>query len=88
MILHTVVAGPLEVNCYILGCEKTNKAAVIDPGGDAERIISVIDNSKLLDRIIDTDRLSRESKVFTEFCIGNGADTRRPVSGKVYGYEI
>ncbi len=47
MILHTVVAGPLEVNCYILGCEKTNKAAVIDPGGDAERIISVIDNSKL-----------------------------------------
>jgi len=47
MILHTVVTGPLEVNCYLVGCEKTNKAAVIDPGGNAERIISVIDDNKL-----------------------------------------
>jgi glyoxylase-like metal-dependent hydrolase (beta-lactamase superfamily II) len=47
MILHTVVTGPLEVNCYLVGCEKTNRTAVIDPGGDAERIISVIDDNKL-----------------------------------------
>ena len=35
MILDTLPTGPLEVNCYIIGCEKTRKAAVIDPGGDA-----------------------------------------------------
>ena len=47
MILHTVVTGALEANCYILGCEETNKAAVIDPGEDAEKIISVIEENRL-----------------------------------------
>jgi len=26
-------------NCFILGCEKTKEAAVIDPGGDADEIL-------------------------------------------------
>jgi hydroxyacylglutathione hydrolase len=39
MILETVVVGPLEVNCYVLGCEKTGKGVVIDPGADPDRII-------------------------------------------------
>ena len=39
MILDTLPTGPLEVNCYIVGCEKTRKAAVVDPGGDAEKIL-------------------------------------------------
>ena len=47
MILHTVVTGPLEANCYILGCEETNKASMIDPGGDADKIISAIDERGL-----------------------------------------
>jgi hydroxyacylglutathione hydrolase len=41
MILETVVVGPLEVNCYVLGCEKTGEGVVIDPGGNPDRIISV-----------------------------------------------
>ncbi|HKZ16765.1 MAG TPA: MBL fold metallo-hydrolase, partial [Geobacteraceae bacterium] len=41
MILETVIVGPLEVNCYILGCEKTGEAVVIDPGADTDRIIPV-----------------------------------------------
>jgi hypothetical protein len=28
----------MSANCYIAGCPKTRKAAVIDPGGDASRI--------------------------------------------------
>ena len=35
-------SGPLEVNCYIIGCEKTAKAAVIDPGGDADKIMALL----------------------------------------------
>lgn len=42
MILETVVVGPLMVNCYILGCEETREGIVIDPGGDADRILSVV----------------------------------------------
>jgi hydroxyacylglutathione hydrolase len=39
MIFDTIVVGPLQVNCYIIGCEETMEGAVIDPGGDADRII-------------------------------------------------
>ena len=35
-------SGPLEVNCYIIGCEKTAKAAVVDPGGDADKIMALL----------------------------------------------
>lgn len=30
--------GPLQTNCYVLACTKTNKAAVIDPGWDGRAI--------------------------------------------------
>ena len=32
MIIKTIVVGPLDVNCYIFGCEDTKVAAIIDPG--------------------------------------------------------
>jgi hydroxyacylglutathione hydrolase len=38
LILQTLVVGPLETNCYILGDEKSKDAVVIDPGGDFEEI--------------------------------------------------
>jgi len=43
MILEQFVVGALEVNCYLIGCEQSNEIAVIDPGGEAQRIISTIE---------------------------------------------
>jgi hydroxyacylglutathione hydrolase len=37
-----LVVGPIQANCYIMGCERTKLAAVIDPGGDANRILMVL----------------------------------------------
>lgn len=42
MILETVAVGPLMVNCYILGCEKTREGLVFDPGGDPEKILAIV----------------------------------------------
>jgi hydroxyacylglutathione hydrolase len=42
MIFETVVVGPLQVNCYIIGCEDTLEGVVIDPGDDADRISRAI----------------------------------------------
>ena len=42
MIFETIVVGPLQVNCYLLGCEETGEGVVIDPGADADRIISLL----------------------------------------------
>lgn len=37
-----LVVGPIQANCYIMGCGRTKLAAVIDPGGDANRILMVL----------------------------------------------
>lgn len=35
--------GPLQTNCYMLGCEETNLAAIIDPAFDAKAIYTMAD---------------------------------------------
>ncbi len=42
MKIEAIVVGPLQVNCYLLICEKTGKAAVIDPGADAPLIMQAV----------------------------------------------
>ncbi|HET6446757.1 MAG TPA: MBL fold metallo-hydrolase [candidate division Zixibacteria bacterium] len=36
--------GPLPTNCYLVGCEKTFQAAVIDPAWDGKSIAAMADN--------------------------------------------
>lgn len=41
MIAYRIVpVTPFEQNCSIIWCEKTKKAAVVDPGGNQERILA------------------------------------------------
>ena len=47
MIINNIVVGPLEVNCYILGCEDTKEVAIIDPGDNADEIIKTIEKADL-----------------------------------------
>ena len=42
MKVKMMQVGPIGTNCYILEDEETHKAAVIDPGDEAERIAQVI----------------------------------------------
>ncbi len=37
MIIKRFKVGWLSTNCYVVGCEETKEAAVIDPGMDSER---------------------------------------------------
>lgn len=47
MIVERIPAGRYAVNCYIVGDEATKKAAVIDPGGDVDDILQVLENNDL-----------------------------------------
>ncbi|MGD9030179.1 MAG: MBL fold metallo-hydrolase [Anaerolineae bacterium] len=47
MILHTIPAGMNQTNCYLVGCEETYRGAVIDPGGEGQRIVREIERSGL-----------------------------------------
>ena len=42
-----LVVGPIQANCYVLGCERTKEAAVIDPGGDVDKILMTLAKDKL-----------------------------------------
>ena len=42
MIVEHIAVGPLVTNCYIIGCETTGRAAVIDPGADPDGILGRI----------------------------------------------
>lgn len=37
----------MGVCCYIVSCEKTNKAAIIDPGGDEDKILDACNRDNL-----------------------------------------
>jgi len=52
LIFASLPTGPLEVNCYIIGCETTGKAAVIDPGGNVDRILALLKAKNLATEVI------------------------------------
>lgn len=75
MILETVVVGPLMVNCYIVGCEATREGLVIDPGGDAEKILSAVVRHDLsIVQIINThghfDHVGANQALMAAFDVG------------------
>ncbi|BBB92877.1 MAG TPA: MBL fold metallo-hydrolase [Methylomusa anaerophila] len=68
MKIFKMEVGQIGTNCYILCCEDTLEAAVIDPGGDAEEIIAVINREKLnVKYIINThghaDHIAANSRI-------------------------
>lgn len=55
MVIRRLIVGPLEVNCYILWDEGDKEAVCIDPGGNGEEILGVIEKEGLtLKYIVNT----------------------------------
>jgi len=55
LIIKTLVVGPIMANSFVLGCEETHEAVVIDPGDEADRILLALAESDLsLKYIINT----------------------------------
>ena len=42
MIIKTLPVGPIMANCFIVGCQETIEAAVIDPGDEADKILQLV----------------------------------------------
>jgi len=47
LFLKKLAVGELQANCYILADKDTREAMVIDPGGEGERILKVIEEDSL-----------------------------------------
>ena len=48
MIVFGFPVGPLQANCYVVGDKDTKEAAVIDPGGDYERILAACGDKQIV----------------------------------------
>jgi len=55
MKLRVVPVTPFQQNCSILCCERTGRAAIVDPGGDLERVLSEVERLQVtLEKILIT----------------------------------
>jgi len=52
MIVRTLAVGSMLANCYLVWCEETKEALVIDPGGEGRRILAEIAREQLQVRYI------------------------------------
>lgn len=52
---HSVPVTPFQQNCTLLWCDDSKRAAVVDPGGDIDRILKAVDERGLkLEKILLT----------------------------------
>ena len=52
---HSVPVTPFQQNCTLLWCDDSKRAAVVDPGGDIERILAAVEERGLkLEKILLT----------------------------------
>ena len=55
MQITVVPVTPFQQNCSVIWCEKTRRAAVVDPGGDLPEVLQVVNDEKLqLEKILLT----------------------------------
>ena len=47
MIIEKLEVGPIMANCFIIGCERSKEAMVVDPGDDADRILMALAKKEL-----------------------------------------
>lgn len=47
MIFEGMAVGGMGSNCYLIGCEQTKEAAVVDPGAEGQRILSRLEKHGL-----------------------------------------
>jgi hydroxyacylglutathione hydrolase len=52
VLIDRLVLTSAESNCYIVGCERTRQAIVVDPGDDADRILTRASDLDLYPRLV------------------------------------
>jgi hydroxyacylglutathione hydrolase len=52
MIVETFTAGPAQTNCYIVGCDQTRQAILIDPGWDGDKLLVRVDDLRLSVKLV------------------------------------
>ena len=52
MIVESRAVGPFMKNGFVVGCEETREAVIIDPGDEVQSLLSFVERNKLAVRHI------------------------------------
>lgn len=103
MKVNVMQVGPIGTNCYILKDETTGKAAVIDPGDEAERILAALkeDGAEVTHILLthghydhttavpELEKALPQTAIYIHHADANGAgNTLFPLAGQVDGLNF
>lgn len=55
LVIHHLSVGPLQVNCFLVACQKTHDAMIIDPGEEGARILQIASREGLkVSKVVNT----------------------------------
>ncbi len=54
LVVRHAVVGPFAANSYVAACSRTGEAVLVDPGGDVERVLGLLEPGQRIARIFAT----------------------------------
>ncbi|MBV6416599.1 MAG: Hydroxyacylglutathione hydrolase GloC [Steroidobacteraceae bacterium] len=88
MQLAIVPVTPFQQNCSVLWCEHTRAAAIVDPGGDLERVLQVVERERLdLRKILLTHPHLDHAAATAELAESRGLPIEGPHRADAYWIE-
>jgi hydroxyacylglutathione hydrolase len=88
MQIAVVPVTPFQQNCSVIWCERTHRAAVVDPGGDLEQIEQVLREEGLtLEKILLTHAHIDHAGATAELARRTGVPIEGPHEGDLFWIE-
>ena len=88
MRLEVVPVTPFQQNCSVLWCESTRRAAVVDPGGEIDRLLAVVaKHGLMLEKILITHAHLDHAGGTAELARRSGVPIEGPQQGDQFWIE-